>query len=250
METNNFKQQSTNTAKQSGLGIAGMIIGIISLLLSCFVVGGFLGIIGLILSIVAIKQKDRKSGMSIAGVVLNTIAIVIMIIMLICSIDTSDEVKTVTSNSNTLSTEQTATQETSSEALFQETVFHQGETAEYRNVQITLYDVKETLGSQYNTPSDGNVFILTGFEIANNSSEELNISSLLSFSAYQDGYATNLSLSALIESDGEQLDGTIAPGKKMKGYIGYEVPTTCEELEIHIQPSVWSGKKIAFIYER
>lgn len=247
METNKFNQQQTNTPQQSGLGIAGMIIGIISLLLACFVVGGFFGVIGLILSIVALTQKDRKSGMAIAGIVLNAIAIVIMVLMFIVSLDSGDEVKNVATGSTV---EQTIVPESTPETNAQEAVFHQGETAEYRNVQVTLYDVKESSGSQYNTPSDGNVFVLAGFEIANNSDDELAISSLLSFSAYQDGYATNLSLTALIESDGEQLDGSIAPGKKMKGYIGYEIPNTYEELEIHVQPSVWSDKKIVFIHER
>lgn len=124
------------------------------------------------------------------------------------------------------------------------------ETAEYRNVQVTLTNVQETSGSQYNSPKDGNVFVLAEFEIVNNSDKDLAISSIMCFEAYQDGYATNMSLAALLENDGEQLDGSIASGKKMKGSIGYEIPSTCKELEIHVQPDVWSGKNMVFVYER
>lgn len=83
METNNLNQATqTSNQQQSGLGIAGMVIGIISVLLSCIIIGGFLGIIGLALSIAAITQKGKKKGFSIAGLVLNTISIIIMIIVL------------------------------------------------------------------------------------------------------------------------------------------------------------------------
>lgn len=79
--------------QQSGLGIAGMIIGIISLLLSCLVIGGVTGIVGIILSIIAITQKGKKKGMAIAGIVLNALAIIIMIIMLVAIGSTDTDAK-------------------------------------------------------------------------------------------------------------------------------------------------------------
>ena len=44
-----------------------------------------------------------------------------------------------------------------------------------------------------------------------------------------------------------QLDGTVAAGKKFSGVVGYEVPTDWQELEINFTPDVWSGKDITFI---
>lgn len=75
METNVPAKQ------QSGLGIAGMILGIIALLLSCIIVGGVIGILGLVLSVIAVVQKNKKHGMAIAGIVLNVVAILIMAII-------------------------------------------------------------------------------------------------------------------------------------------------------------------------
>lgn len=132
----------------------------------------------------------------------------------------------------------------------QELIFKVGETAEYNSVQVTLLGVTESNGSDFNKPAEGNIYVLAEFEIANNSDKELTISSIMMFDAYQDGYATNLSLTAEVEADGETLDGTIAPGKKMKGKIGYEIPSDCKELEIYVHTDVWSSKKIKFLYER
>ncbi len=122
---------------------------------------------------------------------------------------------------------------------------------EYKDVIVTLNKVSESKGSEFNKPEDGNVFLLANFTIENNSDKELAISSLMSFDAYQDGFATSLSLSALIDKENEQqLDGTIAPGKKMKGVVGYEVPANYKQFEINVKIDVWSSKNIEFIYSK
>lgn len=129
----------------------------------------------------------------------------------------------------------------------EQTLFKQGEVAEMNDVQVTLMGYEESTGSEFNTPAEGNVFVLANFEIANNSDSELSISSALSFEAYADDYALNYSFGALMEkTDSTQLDGTIAPGKKMNGWIGYEVPADWSNIEIHFTDNVWSNNKFVF----
>lgn len=130
-----------------------------------------------------------------------------------------------------------------------ETIFKLGEIAELNGVQVSLTNYEESIGSEFNTPSDGNVFILAEFEIVNDTSEELNISSVMSFEAYADDYALNYSMTAIIEKD-TQLDGTIAAGKKMKGWIGWEVPQDYQNVEIHFTDNVWSNNKFVFLIEK
>ena len=72
--------------KQNGLGIAGMILGIVAVVTSCFVLGGLFGTIGLILSIIALTNKNKKKGMAIAGIILNIIGIAIAMAVLISSV--------------------------------------------------------------------------------------------------------------------------------------------------------------------
>lgn len=127
-------------------------------------------------------------------------------------------------------------------------VFSVGEYAELRGVKVSLVSVTKSMGSDFNTPTDGNVFVLCEFEIINDSEAEVSVSSMLSFDAYCDDYACSLSLSALLEKGNKnQLDGTVAPGKKINGVIGYEVPVDWENIEIHFTPNFWNGKDITFI---
>lgn len=149
-----------------------------------------------------------------------------------------DEPKLVTSNPATSS---------SPAPTDQPLVFGVGDVAELNDIQVSLTSVEESSGSQYNKPSDGNVFVLCEFTIENNSESEIAVSSLMSFDAYVDDFSTNLSLSALLEKGNkQQLDGSIAAGKKMAGVVGYEVSKDWSELEIRFTPSFWSGKDITF----
>lgn len=49
---------------------------------------------------------------------------------------------------------------------------------------------------------------------------------------YADNYSVSFSLNAHIDKSSEtQLDGAIAPGKKMHGWIGWEVPADWSEMD-------------------
>lgn len=137
---------------------------------------------------------------------------------------------------------------TTTAQIEKEDVFYVGETAVLKGVSVTLLSVTESTGSDYNKPTDGNVFVLCEFEIANDSDTEINVSSMMSFEAYCDDYTCTFSLGALMEKGNKnQLDGTVASGKKFNGVIGYEVPTDWKELEVRFTPDFWSGREIIFV---
>lgn len=126
--------------------------------------------------------------------------------------------------------------------------FKLGDSVEYKDVVITFVGVTESTGSDFNKPADGNVFVLCEFEIVNNSKEELAVSSMMSFSAYCDDYSCDYSIGALLEKGNkDQLDGSVAAGKKMKGVVGYEVPSNWKELEIQYTLDLLDSTKIVFI---
>lgn len=132
----------------------------------------------------------------------------------------------------------------------EKTTFGVGEQVSLNDVFVTMNSVTESSGSQFNKPSDGNTFILCEFSIENNSQKDLGISSIMCFEAYVDDYSTSMDLSALLDSDKNQLDGTVAAGKKMNGVIGYEAPSDWSEIEIRFTPDFWSGKDITFVYSK
>ena len=129
-----------------------------------------------------------------------------------------------------------------------EKTFKVGDVVELNDVVVSFIGVTETTGSEYFGPEDGNIYVLCEFEITNNSKEELAISSIMSFKAYCDDYSCDYSLGALMDKGNkDQLDGSIAPGKKMKGVVGYEIPTDWKELEIHFTANILSTNSIIFV---
>lgn len=59
--------------KQSGFGIASLILGILGFLGSCFVFGIVPSVLGLIFAIIGLCQKDKAKGTAIAGLILSLI---------------------------------------------------------------------------------------------------------------------------------------------------------------------------------
>lgn len=190
-------------------------------------------------------ENEKKKGGCLKVILI--VAAVIIVLAVIAAIAGGGEDTPKKVDNNTSEEQQNAETDPQETPSDEETVFGVGETAEMNDVQVTLLGYEESSGSEYNTPAEGNVFLLANFEIVNNSDQELNISSMMSFEAYADDYALNYSLNAVLEkADANQLDGTIAPGKKMNGVIGYEVPADWSEMEIHFVDNVWSSNKFIF----
>ena len=126
--------------------------------------------------------------------------------------------------------------------------FTVGDTVTKKDVYVTLVDVREFDG-EFLHPEEGNVFVAFELEIENKSDSPLAISSLMCFEAYFDDYASNFSLGAETESGSNQLDGEIAPGKKMKGAICYEVPADWATAELHFNPDLY-GADFVFVYSK
>lgn len=183
------------------------------------------------------------------------IAVVILLIIGATTSDSSDDEPQKVANQTTSELNKTDNNQTEknnitpTETPKEKTAFYIGETAELKGVQVTMTNFEESTGKDYITPTNENIFALAEFEIVNNTDSELSISSILSFDAYADDYSLNYSLSAAMLKDG-QLNGTIAAGKKMKGWIGWEVPEDYKNIEIHFTDNVWKNGKFVFVYEK
>ena len=122
--------------------------------------------------------------------------------------------------------------------------FGVGDTVEYKGVKYTLDGIRQHMGGGYTEPDEGKIFVACDFTVVNNSDKDVVVSGWLESNSYVDGYAVNNNYSA-IEDDNE-LDGTVAPGKKLKGSMGYELDNDWEELEIHFDLEFWQDKKMVF----
>lgn len=132
----------------------------------------------------------------------------------------------------------------------QSSTFTVGDVVELNNIQVTLNSVKESTGGQFFFPDAGNVFLICEFNIENNSSSDVAVSSLMCFETYIDDYAVNMDISATTSSNKNQLDGMVAAGKKMNGVIGYQAPSNWSEIEIRFTPDFWANQDIIFTYSR
>lgn len=175
------------------------------------------------------------------------ILIAVIVIGIIGSaLDDSDTPKPVAKDPSA-STTQAASTAAAQTTVAAKTTFAIGEGADLNGVVATLVSAETSEGTQFNKPSDGNVFLICEFEIENNSTKEITVSSMLSFNAYADDYAISQSFAGVLAADKPQLDGSVAAGKKMKGAISYEVPTDWKELEIRYTPDYWKGSEIIFV---
>lgn len=76
--------QTEEAPKSNGMAIASLILGIISFLLSCIpLLPVITALIGLILGIISIKNKNGGKGMAIAGIILSGIALLFGILLII-----------------------------------------------------------------------------------------------------------------------------------------------------------------------
>lgn len=181
--------------------------------------------------VVASKKSKKKK-----HPILGTIVLIFAAFLIIGALSGGgDEPEKVGENNSSVSTQP------------EKKTFGVGDVVSLNDTNVTLVNVSENNGGNYMTPSEGKVFVVCEFEIENNSTKDIAVSSIMSFEAYIDDYATSMNLSAMLSTEKSQLDGTIASGKKMNGVIGYEADPDWSSIEIRFTPDFWAGKDIIFI---
>ncbi len=248
---NNMNQiqikQNSKEGKASGLSITALI----------FSISGCAFIVGVILAIIDLCKKDgRKKTCSIIALVICGMWFIIGVAN-IGGLEKSDN-STQQSNSlnveNDNNLESIKGSETKTTSKKEKTEFYVGETAEYKNVQVTLIGYEESNGNDWGNPESGKIFVFPEIEVCNNSDKEISISSIISFECYVDDYKTDFSSNAFMtistENGKQQLDGSIAPGKKLKGVLGIEAPTDWKTIEIYYKDNVWLNSNFSFKIEK
>lgn len=104
-------------------------------------------------------------------------------------------------------------------------------TTNYYILEVNEINILDT-NNYFITPDEGKEFVEIILTLTNTSNEEMSISSMLCFDAYVDDYAMDEDLSALVASDLNTMDGTVAAGKKLKGAICYQVPNDWNKIEV------------------
>lgn len=130
-----------------------------------------------------------------------------------------------------------------------EHTYHVGETGEYRDFSISFLSVFEHKGVEFSEPQEGKIFLICEIELENISDEDMSIS-LLSFDAYADDYSVDDDIFILSSLNMDSFGGTVAPGKKMKGSVAYEVPKDWTNFQLDFEPFLLSDQKIHLVVSK
>lgn len=90
-------------------------------------------------------------------------------------------------------------------------------------------------------PKSGYHYVSTELEFENIGNSDKTISSLLSFDCYADGKAVDQTYSR--DND---ISGTIAPGRKIKGTVTFEVPDNAKVIELEYKDNLLISNRIVF----
>ena len=117
-------------------------------------------------------------------------------------------------------------------------------------VALTVLSFKQTKGSGYSQAEAGNTFVLIELQIENHSSGSVSVNSTFGFDAFCDDYSVDYSFSADLNTKNSLSTTDLAPGRKVKGWKGFEVPANWKELVVQFTPntSLFGGdEKIEFV---
>lgn len=178
------------------------------------------------------------------------IAVIVILVIIIAAASGSDDSPKKVSSSDTTSESSKASKSDDSSKKKDDT-FGVGDTADFDGVQVTLEKALLSKGSNdgFTTPDDGKYFLELVFNIKNDSSDDISVSSVASFEAYCDDTSIDQDIVGLQAPEVKkygQLDGAVAKGKKMNGVICYQVPKDFKNFEIRYTPDFWADKEVIF----
>lgn len=116
--------------------------------------------------------------------------------------------------------------------------FKVGDTIKLGDFNYTVHGIREVKGNELFKPESGKKWVAVEVTIENKSSEPQAVSSLLGFTL-QDSEGYNYNVALLPVDLKGSLDGEIAPGRKMRGEVAFEIPKEAKGLELVIDANVF-----------
>ena len=156
-----------------------------------------------------------------------------------CDLDAAPKKETASSSSQTNETTETNEQK-----------FGLNETAVFDELKFTATELKESNGTDFFEPENGNVFVGVKFTIENISNEEQSVSTILLFEGYVDDIKCDYSINASCAFDEGTLDGSVSAGKKLVGWYALEVPKNWKTIELQVQSDWLSNSSAKFVFNK
>lgn len=203
----------------NGLGIAGMVIGIIALVLSiCGGIGGFLGIIGLVLSFVAVCLKNKPKGAAIAGLVCNLISVLILVAFIIYPSSPKEKEINNTRNDQSINNSESTSETISDDGIIDVTISD-------CHITYLKHEIVENMA--------GDECIAIYYEFTNNSDEGKTFDYVISEKAFQNGVELNISLFHL-NDESKNSSSEIKPGVTITVCSGFVLRDATSDIELEV----------------
>lgn len=120
-----------------------------------------------------------------------------------------------------------------------------GDVIAMGTTNITINEVQYPTGDQFNQPNAGFKFLVVDLTIENTSTTAISVSTLLQMSVKDpNGQKFDVDLMASVVSGGSSPDGEIAPGEKLRGQVGFQVPENATGLVFVFDADVWGSGKV------
>lgn len=116
--------------------------------------------------------------------------------------------------------------------------FKVGDTIKLGDFQYTVHGIRELKGNEFLKPDAGKKWIAVEVTVENKGSEPQVVSSLLGFTL-QDSEGYNYNITPVPVDLKGSLDGELAPGRKMRGEVSFEIPKDAKGLQLVIDANVF-----------
>jgi hypothetical protein len=123
--------------------------------------------------------------------------------------------------------------------------FNVGDIIEIGTLTLTVNDVTYPTGDQFNQPDSGNKFLVVDLTVENKGDSAASISTILQMWLKDSaGQKYDFDLMASVASGGTTPDGEIAPGEKIRGQVGFQVPENATDLVFVFDADIFGSGKI------
>jgi len=123
--------------------------------------------------------------------------------------------------------------------------YNVGDVIAIGTTNLTVNQVLYPAGDDFNKPKAGFKFLVVDITIENTGATAISVSSLLQMSVKDSsGQKFDVDLMASAASGGTPPDGEIAPGEKLRGQVGFQVPENATGLVFVFDADVWGSGKV------
>ncbi len=123
--------------------------------------------------------------------------------------------------------------------------YNVGDVIAMGTTNIIVNEVLYPAGDQFNKPNAGFKFLVADMTIENTSATAISVSTLMQMSVKDSGgQKFDVDFMASAASGGSSPDGEIAPGEKLRGQVGFQVPENATGLVFVFDADVWGSGKV------